>query len=93
MLQTLKGALYHSILYRPQNKVCEGYVFTRVCHSVHGGGLLPWGVPVPGGLLPGGCLLWGVPAPGGSAPRGVWRPPMKATAAGGTHPTGMHSCI
>ena len=30
----------------------------------------------------------GVPAPG----RVVWRPPMTATAAGGTHPTGVHSC-
>ena len=34
-----------------------------------------------------------------SAPRGLcsggwgeWRPPRTATAAGGTHPTGMHSC-
>ena len=42
-----------------------------------------------GGLLPVG----GVPAPGGSAPGGAWwRPPGTATAAGGTHPTGMHSC-
>ena len=32
-----------------------------------------------GGLLPGGGV-W-------------WRPPRTATAAGGTHPTGMHSCI
>ena len=24
---------------------------------------------------------------------GVWRPPMTATAVGGTHPTGMHSCF
>ena len=22
----------------PANEVCEGYVFTPVCHSVHGGG-------------------------------------------------------
>ena len=25
------------ILLPPANEVCEGYVFTRVCHSVHGG--------------------------------------------------------
>ena len=45
-----------------------------------GGGLLPGDVCSHGGLLPGGWvgLLPGVPAPGGSA--------------GGTHPTGMHSC-
>ena len=37
-----------------------------------------------GGLLPGG-----VPAPGGGVLGGD--PPGTATAAGGTHPTGMHS--
>ena len=58
-----------------------------------------WGVPalvgclLPGGSGPGGggCLLLG---------EGVWSqavpdgdtPPCTATAAGGTHPTGMHSC-
>ena len=36
-----------------------------------------------GCLLPGGCLLGG----------GWWRPPGTASAAGGTHPTGMHSCF
>ena len=49
----------------------------------------------------GGCLLGGVSAPRGTAPgwRGVcWGgvpggdPPGMATAAGGAHPTGMHSC-
>ena len=41
-----------------------------------------------GGLLPGGeCLVRG------SAPRGVDHPSLTATAAGGTHPTGMHSCF
>ena len=36
----------------------------------------------------------GVPAPGGAWSRGGWwrHPPGTATAAGGTHPTGMHSC-
>ena len=39
------------------------------------------GVCVPG---PGGCLF---------LVGGAWsRPPRTATAAGGTHPTGMHSC-
>ena len=50
-----------------------------------------------------GCLvLGGVPGPGGSASRGGsgpggggawWRPPRTVTAVGGTHPTGMHSCL
>ena len=42
-------------------------------------------------MFTGVCLsTGGVPAHGGV--RG-WRPPRTATAAGGTHPTGMHSCI
>ena len=43
----------------------------------------------PGGVpSPGGCLL-----PGGSSPRGcLVETPLTATAAGGMHPTGMHSC-
>ena len=63
----------------------QGNIFTPVCHSVHRGDL----------VREGGCLVQGVPAPGVSGPRGGawWRPPRTATAAGGTHPTGMHSCI
>ena len=65
--------------------------------------------PHPGGCLGGSgqgglqAHTWGVPGPGGSAPRGLpgpgWGevgcgdPPGTATAAGGTHPTGMHSCL
>ena len=51
------------------------------------------GCLVPGGgcLVPGGgCLVWRGSAPGGDA---WWRPPGTATASGGTHPTGMHSCL
>ena len=114
------------------NEVCEGYVFIRVCNSVHGGGSPG---PYPGGRLRG--LVWGSPGsyPGevwGSSQRGlqvhtqgggwgVWlvgvsrpRPggpgpdgeggvshhalrqthsQQMATAADGTHPTGMHSCL
>ena len=91
----------------PANKVCEGYVFTPVCQSFCSQGVcLLRGVPAPrggacsqggvcsqgdllrGGLLLGGglllveCLLRG----------GCGDPPEMATAAGGTHPTGMHSC-
>ena len=66
----------------------------------------PGGVPCPGVPGPRGCLLWGschggVPGPGGClvlggclAPGGGWwRHPRMATAAGGMHPTGMHSCL
>ena len=65
----------------PATKLGQGYIFTGVCDSVHRGG---------------GCLVRGVSGPGG----GVWSggvpggdPPGTATAAGGTHPTGMHSCL
>ena len=51
-------------------------------------GACSWGgVMVPGGSG-GGWWLWGVwsqGVPGGDSP-------LTATAAGGTHPTGMHSC-
>ena len=59
-----------------------------------------------GGVCSRGCLLWGVcsglmSAPGGCLlPGGVSAlggpgggPPGMATAAGGTHLTGMHSCF
>ena len=49
--------------YRPQRSY-EGYVFTRVCHSVQRG-------VYSRGLLWEGSALGGVPAPGG-----VWRPPL-----------------
>ena len=49
-------------------------------------------VSAPGGAWSEGCLLrggTGVYSGGGA----WWRPPPTATAAGGTHPTGMHSCF
>ena len=66
------------------------------------GGSAPRGVPGPGGvvcsqggawsggscLLPGGCLVRGSCLLQGGA---WWRSPRMANAAGGTHPTGMHS--
>ena len=62
------------------------------------------GCLVLGGLLlgctcsQGGCLVWvpgwGVPGPGQICPWGcLVETPRTATAAGGTHPTGMHSCF
>ena len=84
----------------PATKLGQGYIFTGVCDSVHGGGLLLGGVCAWsrwGGLLPGG-----VPGPGGVGAWSQWGvcswgvpggdPPGTATAAGGTHPTRMLSC-
>ena len=79
-----------SPLLPPATKLGQGYIFTGICDSVHGGaGTCSRGVcsreSAPGVYAPGGrCLL----------PGGAWRgPPGTATAAGGTHPTGMHSCF
>ena len=94
--------------YRPQTKLREGYVFTGVCDSVHGGGGAPcWGVslaggsPCQGGLLargvslPGGLLARGSPWQGGGVPCDLSHHAFDVTCqcAGGTHPTGMHSCL
>ena len=63
----LKTILYHptrASSLPPANEVCEGYVFTRFCHSDHGGrgwgvvsqhGLQVWGEGIPA------CLA-GLPA-------------------------------
>ena len=65
--------------YRPQRS-CEGYVFTGVCLST-GGVSVHGGVSAPGRA--------GIPAcTEADPPAGE-----TATAADGTHPTGMHSCF
>ena len=55
------------------------------------GGTCSWG-RVPG---PGGALSSGVAGPGGCLLQGgcLVETPLTVTAAGGTHPTGMHSCL
>ena len=66
-----------SNLLPPANEVCYGNVFTGVCLSTAGG--------VHGGGMHGRGPAWQ-----GSVGRVRGR--RDATAAGGTHPTGMHSC-
>ena len=62
--------------------------------SVHRGGLVPGVCLVLGGGSGLGGSWSGGGWSGGSGPGGylVETPPGTATAAGGTHPTGMHSC-
>ena len=66
----------------------QGNIFIGVCQEFcsQGGAPHPGGCFLPEGLPPrgGGASSGGVP---GGDPAGT------ATAAGGTHPTGMHSCL
>ena len=74
-------------LLPPATKLGQGNIFTGVCDSVSREGVLPpeGGCFLTGGcFLPGGASSWG--GAGGDPPSGT------ATAAGGTHPTRMHSC-
>ena len=99
--QSCEDGMYYKLMYLlPLRK---GNVFTSVCHSScpqegglpGAGGFASRGICIRGGGLPGGSLH-----PGGSASRmGLGRPlPPSDTMgysqrAGGTHPTGMHSCF
>ena len=72
-------ARFYPTFYRPQLSFGQGYIFTGVCHSVNGGG--------------GGGILAYTEAD----PPGTRHPPKKifvpyGQSAGGTHPSGMHSC-
>ena len=78
--------------YRLQTKLGQGNIFRSMCQEFCSwGGAGSRGMPDLGrvsgpGRLPGPS--WGL------LPGGAWRrpPPRTATAAGSTHPTGMHSC-
>ena len=82
------------------NEVAVGNVFTPVCDSVHGGrhplSRHPLGRQTPHGQTP----LGRHPSPGKHPPTSWQTPPRQtppprpptASAADGTHPTGMHSC-
>ena len=71
--------------YRLQTKLWEGKVFTPVCHSVHRRGTVytHLGRHLPRQTPPRQTPLWADPP----------SPSEMATAADGTHPTGMHSCF
>ena len=67
-----------------------------LCGGVCSGGCLLWGVCLGGGLVPG-CGAWsGYLVLGGLVSHHALRqtpPGETTTAADGTHPTGMHSCL
>ena len=106
--------LANAYLLPPANEVYEGYVFTRVCYSVQGGGggvppdqvhprdqVPPTGTPPQDQVHPPGTKHTPrdqVHPPGPGTPPGTRYTPRAVHAgiygqqAGGTHPTGMHSC-
>ena len=77
----------------------DRYVFTPVCDSVHWGGGVhpPEQTPLsrhPLGKHPqADTPLGGHPPRQANTPSRQTAPPEMATAADGTHPTGMHSCF
>ena len=91
------------IFLPPETKLGQGYVFTRICDSVHRGGgegvvsqhALQVSRPTLKGEVGGSDLGVGLQAhtQGWCIPACTEADnPSTATAAGGTHPTGMHSC-
>ena len=89
--------------YRPQRKFAKVMsLHVCVCPRGGGGGILACiagfqahaGGGELRGLAGGGGSRGLHPGGAGGLLRGGWRPPpVMATAAGGTHPTGMHSCF
>ena len=84
-------------------KLRQGNVFTHVCHSVHGGCLPhPLRADIPQADTPPVQTPQQTPPPR-QTPSGrhppPWRTPLAqcmlgyGQQAGGTHPTGMHSCF
>ena len=98
MFKMCYSVVINGTFYRPQRKLRKGNVFTGVClfkgrcgvEGVWCRGMscrecLPKGWCLHRGYLPGGICL-GVSAQGVPAPDMV-------TTAGGTYPTGMHTCL
>ena len=90
----------HECVYcRPQKKLRQGNVFTPVCHSVHRGCLSqcmlgytpPWGGTPPDSWV--GTPPWGGTPPRQVHPRVLPHPVTTVTAADGTQPTEMFSCL
>ena len=95
--------------YRPQTKFAKVmFLHLSVSHSVHKGGIQAhtqggsWGVsrPIPRGEVggvsrptPRGEVGWSGQGGLQAHTRGSDGSQQAATAAGGTHPTGMHSCF
>ena len=82
-------------IYQPQRSCGQGYVFTRVCDSVHKGGLRAGRIPRAGRTPPGreNPPAERTPQAGRTPPPPGKHTPAYGQRAAGTHPTGMHSCF
>ena len=78
------------VYYGPQRSLGK-VMFLHVSVILFTGGGLSFCL---GGLCPGGSLSGGVSVQGDLCLGGSlsWRPPIRSRA-GGTHPSGMHSCL
>ena len=96
----VKNSVYRGCLV--QGGVCSwGDAWSRGGLSAPGGGVCSWEggmpgqgwwwCPLPGGIVAPGGGAWS--GGGGLLPGVPGGDPRTATAADGTHPTGMHSCL
>ena len=81
----------------PANEVCECYIFTPVCHSVHSGEYLgrytPWQVHPSGRYTPGQVHPPGRYNPGQVHPPGRYTPLGRYTPTGQVHPPGIPPAV
>ena len=80
--------------YGPQTKSRKGNVFTSVCQEFcpRGKVYTPWADTPQADTPPGQTPPRQTPPPQADTPHRQTPPRQMATAADGTHPTGMHSC-
>ena len=89
----LCAIVFHFMFLPSATKLRQGNVFTPVCHSVHKGGSASVHAGIdPLGRHPPGQTPPQADTPLGRPPGQITPPQQTATAAHGTHPTGMHSC-
>ena len=89
---------WNAFLLPPATKLGQGYVFTDVCDSVHGGGTVHAGIPLPRDQAHPPGTRHNNPGPGtpphqDQVPPGTEHAGRYGQRAGGTHPTGMQSCL
>ena len=93
------GSVVPRIFTARKRSLGQGNIFTSVCHSVHrGGGVCATHAPSPQACTPKAHMPPpGTHVPPAHTPRRHVCPRADSTRcgqwAGGTHPTGMHSCL